>query len=197
MAAGWDESELVTRAVSGDCDAFASLCERYRARVWRIISGIANGPDVEDLAQEAILKAFTSIHSYRREAPFGAWLCRIALNAAHDYRRSAWRRRVAVNALLPDRIDTSSPLPNDEAVRRETLVRVRREVALLPGHLRSAIWLHYFEQFTIQEVAALERVPESTIRSRLRTGLLRLSKALSYLIDLSEPDLSRPSRCEI
>src|SRR5579871_5986063 len=85
---------LVRKAQAGDAQSFATLCDRYRKRVWRIVASVARGPDVDDLAQEAIVRAFCAIRSYRAEACFEAWLCRIALNLAHDYQRSAWKRRV-------------------------------------------------------------------------------------------------------
>jgi RNA polymerase sigma-70 factor (ECF subfamily) len=197
LAAGWDETELVTLAMSGDCEAFAALCERYRTRVWRIVASFARGPDAEDLAQEAILKALSSIRSYRQEAPFGAWMCKIALNVAHDYRRSAWKRRVTPQAILPECIDTGSPRPDRSAEQHDTALHVRREVANLPASLRNVVWLHYFEEFTLAEVAALERIPESTVRSRLRSGLQRLSLALSDLLELTEPNIGRTSRCGV
>src|SRR5437763_130713 len=80
-------SERLGRALAGDARAFAALCDEQRARIWRIIATVARGPDVEDLAQEAIIRAWQARRSYRRDAPFHAWLCRIAVNAAHDYQR--------------------------------------------------------------------------------------------------------------
>src|SRR5262249_14558539 len=88
------EEQLVQRARDGDTEAFAALCERHRARVWRTVASVARGPAAEDLAQEAIVRAFCALHTYRAASSFEAWLCRIALNAAHDYQRSAWKRRV-------------------------------------------------------------------------------------------------------
>ncbi len=80
---------------------FAELCEEQRARLWRIAASVARGPEVEDLAQEAIVRAWCGLASFQGEAPFAAWLCRIAVNAAHDWQRSAWRRRVVLADRLP------------------------------------------------------------------------------------------------
>jgi RNA polymerase sigma-70 factor, ECF subfamily len=182
-----DEDSLIQRARRGDADAFATLCERYRQRVWRVVATVARNADTDDLAQDAIVRAFGALRSYRGDACFEAWLCRIALNAAHDYQRSAWRRRV----LLWDRsADTSreesssadlSPSPHGEAERRELQRRVRKAVAGLQEKERVPIWLIYFEEFTLAEVARLEEVPESTIRSRVRAGLKRLERTLGDL----------------
>ncbi len=175
MDPGPAERELLERALRGDADSFGRLCDQHRRRIWRIIASVAHGPDVDDLAQETVIRAYCARRSYRREAPFHAWLCRIAVNVAHDYQRSAWRRRV----ILGHSSDAESGCPAGEAERRETVREVRKAVARLPEKLRVPIWLHYFEQFSFTEIAALERAPESTIRSRVKAGLKRLERTLT------------------
>src|SRR5690349_13059867 len=107
------ERELVLRAREGDSQAFASLCEAERRRVWRITSSVARGAEAEDLAQEAIVRAFRAFHTYAGEASFGAWLTRITVNIAHDHLRSAWRRRVTLREWLPS--DREAACPTGEA----------------------------------------------------------------------------------
>ena len=182
------DSELADRARGGDLDAFVALCERHRTRVWRIVASIARGPDADDLAQEAIVRAYGALGTYRAEAPFEAWLCRIALHVAHDYHRSAWRRRVVLWHRLPAVEPAWAESPESAVARREVQRRVRQAVAALPPKQRVPIWLHYFEEFTLAEVARLERVPESTIRSRVRAGLRRLSLSLEDLPAESSED---------
>jgi RNA polymerase sigma-70 factor (ECF subfamily) len=170
------ESELIHRALAGDANAFAALCDQYRRRVWRVAASVARGPDVDDLAQETVIRAFCSLNSYRFEAPFQAWLCRIALNLAHDYQRSAWKRRVVVaeNVVLHEDHEGIA----EEAERREIARQVRQAVARLPEKQRSPIWLHYFEEFSAADIARLERTAESTIRFRIKAGLARLERLL-------------------
>ncbi len=175
------DSDLAGRALGGDLDAFVTLCDRHRARVWRTVASIARGPDVDDLAQEAVVRAYCALSTYRAEAPFEAWLCRIALHVAHDYQRSAWRRRVILWDRAPDADPAGAESPEGVLALRETRRRVRRAVAKLPASQRVPIWLHYFEEFSLAEVARLERVPESTVRSRVRAGLKRLSLCLEDL----------------
>ena len=95
------EVVLVSEAQAGDHRAFVSLCEQHRGKIWRIAASVARGPDAEDLAQEAVVRAYRALGTYLGHAPFGAWFCRIALNVAHDYQRSAWRRRVLLSDRLP------------------------------------------------------------------------------------------------
>lgn len=198
-----DESGLLSQAQRGDSRAFATLCERYRKRVWRVVASVTRGgADTEDLAQEAMIRAYAALRTYRADASFEAWLCRIALNAAHDYQRSAWRRRVMLwdfgawsRETPPTRSrersaspgETGEPTagkasdPQEEAERREVQRRVREAVARLGEKERAPIWLIYFEEFSLAEVARLEGIPESTVRSRVKAGLKRLECFLSDL----------------
>ncbi|MBC8101170.1 MAG: RNA polymerase sigma factor [Cytophagales bacterium] len=192
---GTRECPLVRRAVSGDAGAFAALCEKHRKRVWRVAASVTrSAADADDLAQEAFVRAFGAVRSYRPEASFEAWLCRIALNAAHDYQKSAWRRRVLLWS-ASSRSDQDAPLasaqidpagdtvvtPHQETERREIQRRVRAAVAELKPTESVPIWMIYFEEFTLAEVARLENTPESTIRSRVRAGMKRLEKKLGDL----------------
>lgn len=197
-----EEGTLIRRAREGDPVAFADLCERYRRRVWRVVASVTRGgADTDDLAQEAILRAFRSLASFRGESSFEAWLCRIALNAAHDHQKSAWRRRVlfwghagatdddpaaASIAALAERSSresgaTTAADPHDETERRDVQRRIREAVASLGTKERVPIWLIYFEEFSLAEVARLEGIPESTVRSRVKVGLKRLEKNLGDL----------------
>jgi RNA polymerase sigma-70 factor (ECF subfamily) len=187
------EKELAARAMAGDQDAFSTLCERSRNRVWRIVSSIAPGPDREDLAQEAIVRAWCAVRTYRAEASFEAWLCRIAVNAAHDYQKSAWRRRIRFwqTGQAPETATTETL--ERMAERRAAQSRVRQAVAALPTTQRVPIWLHFFEEFSLAEVARLERTAESTVRSRVQAGMRRLALELK---DLHLDDLANPVRID-
>ena len=193
MSVAEAEKELTTRAMAGDQEAFSTLCERSRSRLWRIVSSVAPGPDRDDLAQEAIVRAWCAVRTYRAEASFEAWLCRIALNAAHDYQKSAWRRRIRFRQTeeAPDTTVTESL--ERLAERRAAQRRVRQAVAALPTPQRIPIWLHFFEEFSLAEVARLERTAESTVRSRVQAGMRRLARELK---DLQIDDLENPVRIE-
>jgi RNA polymerase sigma-70 factor (ECF subfamily) len=218
LPANRDEDGLLGRARRGDSSAFAALCEKHRHRVWRVVATVTKGgADTDDLAQDAIVRAWTALNTYRGEASFEGWLCRIALNAAHDYHRSAWKRRVFLwdrtadmgtgsrseheAGISPTRSDSgqdaslTAPSPHVEAERRETQRRIRSAVAALSEKERVPIWLIYFEEFSLAEVARLEGVPESTVRSRVKVGLTRLQRQLKDLA-LPEPDSNNSGHCE-
>lgn len=188
----WSEmsdDELLAAARKGGDDAFATLCERHRRRVWRTVSAIARRPvDAEDLTQETFVKAYQSLRAFRGDAPFGAYLTRIAVNVAHDHAKSAWKRKVGFwkTAEQPEEADTAS-LPTDEAAAREEVRRrVRKAVAELDARERVPIHLLYFEEYSLVEIARLEGVPESTIRSRIKAGLKRLEPRLGDLMPAAD-----------
>ena len=176
------EPELLERAKTGDTQAFTQLCEAHRGRIWRTVSCVVRRKaDAEDLAQETVIKAWQSLGSYRGEASLGSWLTRIALNTAHDYHKSAWMRRVQFwKDDRPDEPDGAASL-HEQTERAETQRKVRTAVAKLGEKERVPIHLIYFEEYSIAEVARLEGVPESTIRSRVKVGLKRLSGELGKL----------------
>ncbi|MEP6753956.1 MAG: RNA polymerase sigma factor [Chthonomonadales bacterium] len=179
------EKILLLKAREGNADAFATLCNSYRQRVWRIAASVAKGPDADDLAQEAVLKAWCSLRTFRGDASFEAWLCKITVNLAHDYRRSAWKRKVIFwdqESDIPEQVSESL---YDEVTRRETQRLVRQAVASLPDKHRTPIWLHFFEGFAIAEIARLEKISESTLRSRVQSGMKRLAVSLQ---DISAQD---------
>jgi RNA polymerase sigma-70 factor (ECF subfamily) len=193
------ESHLVRRAVGGDASAFAQLCEKYRLRVWRVAASVTkSNADADDLAQEAFVRAFGAVKNYRPEASFEAWLCRIALNAAQDYQKSAWRRKVMFwGTVRGGREESASSVdpstdhivsPHQETERRELRRRVRAAVAELKPREAVPIWLIYFEEFTLAEVARLESEPESTVRSRVRSGLKKLERQLGDLRVFIQPE---------
>lgn len=180
------ESELIRNAKEGDSEAFILLCEQNNRRLWQIASTIACGSDREDLIQDTIIRAYTSLQSYRAEASFSAWLCRIAVNSAHDYHKSAWRRRVTLGLEDLDAGKTSGTELEEIVLRKELRKHINHAVAELPSHQRVPIWLIYFEEFSIAEISRLENVSESTIRSRVNAGLKKLAFALKDLPGESE-----------
>lgn len=174
------DAELIAAAVRGDSESFGELCERHRARIWRVAASVADGADADDIAQEAVVRAWQALKRYRADAPFAAWLTRIAANVAHDCRKSAWRRRVMPLSVMSARYDARDDA-EALALSRDEQRAIRQAVADLPERERSPIWLHYFEGFTMAEIARLSGAPEATVRSRARAGLKRLHKALAAM----------------
>lgn len=171
-------SRAAGRKGAMDRDTFAALCEQHRDRLWRIVSSVARDADAEEIAQEAVVRAYCARHTFRSDAPFGAWLCKIAVNVAHDYRKSAWRRLVTLSTGRPTACEEHGCALDGDRVLLQR--EIRAAVAELPARLRTPLWLHFFEGYSVAEIARLEGAPESTMRSRIQNGLRRLRGSLRH-----------------
>jgi RNA polymerase sigma-70 factor, ECF subfamily len=174
MDSGGDE-RLVLEARKGDIDAFSALIERYRARALRLAYGIA-GDEAEDAVQEAFVKAFRNLVTFRSDAAFRPWLFTIVANEARNRRRSRARRtRIELRvAARPEPIGAGT---DDLAIQSERRQRLVDAVAELPERYREVVALRYFAELAENETAAVLSCPLGTAKSRLSRALdlLRVS----------------------
>lgn len=177
------DRRLVGRAVEGDLGAFEELVERHRDVVTRVAGRIASADDAEDVSQDAFLRAFHRLERFRGEAPFRAWLLRIAHNAALDHLR---RRRPEPldEAMLEDSIDESAQRPPAETLeRRERIDRLERKLRGLSGPHRAVLVLRDVEGLSYEEIAALTDAPVGTVKGRLhraRREFIEMLRANTY-----------------
>ena len=179
MAAAWqdgrvDDHALVRAVLDGDKDAFRPLVEREALTLYRVCLRILDRPaDAEDVAQESMVIAYRSIHTYRGEGPLGAWLVRIATRQA--YRRLSQRRDVVDLAAVPDP-PASGPTtqPLGAAVAAERARELRTGVASLPDPYRETVALRFFGDLALGEIARVTGRPLNTVKTHLRRGLARL-----------------------
>lgn len=173
------EDELIGRARRGDEDAFRSLVERYQDPVLSLaLRMLGHREAAEEVAQDAFVRAWRALPSFRGDARFSTWLYRITVRRATSEIEAmrARRRRETSDGIDVDSIPASSAVaPAD----RERL-RLERLVAALPVVQRTAITLFYLEGRSIADVAAVLEMPENTIkthlhraRASLRRGWLR------------------------
>src|SRR5215831_2316173 len=149
-------------------DAFvAEHRDRAVALAWRLVGG--DGAAAEDIAQEAFLRAYRSLHRFRGDAKLSTWFYRILVNEVKRYQRWRWvrQRRAAESAEEPP---DPRPVAGDPALRQ----RVARAMARLSHGQREAFVLVHLEGFTVQEVADLTGRAEGTIKSHLHRALRRL-----------------------
>jgi RNA polymerase sigma-70 factor (ECF subfamily) len=171
------EQELVSRARNGDRDAFRLLVERYEGRVYAIAYGLlGHREDAREVAQEAFLKAYRMLGSFRGDAGFYTWLYRIVVNLAIDLRR---RDRPAPLE-DPDRMrDARSEDPAGEAYRGELRAAIRTAIDGLPPEQRAVIVLRELEGLSYAEIAEVEQIPIGTVMSRLFYARRKLQAALA------------------
>ena len=158
-----EEALWLARARGGDEAAYRWLLGRYRTRVVRLAAHVLRREgEAEDVAQEAFLRAFRRLSSFRGNGPFSAWLFQIVVRLCLDRRRAAhWTREVPA--------DTAPPLPSapDSA---DTRLLVGALLDSLPPLMRAALILREMEGLEYDEIAQTLGIPVGTVRSRLHTA---------------------------
>jgi RNA polymerase sigma-70 factor (ECF subfamily) len=163
-----EEFALVSRvALLGDGKAFGLLVEAYRSPMLRFLLHLCGDEEVsKDLAQEAFLKAWLSIRSFRAAASFSTWLFRIAYNTFYDYARA--RKPGADFDSVALRLEAATP-----GIDRS--IDFARSMSILKGDERSAMLLFYMEDFSVKKIAQVMKCPEGTVKSLLFRGKEKLS----------------------
>jgi len=174
------DREDALRAVSGDESAFEALVERHQNRIYTWIYFMVFDQQIaEDLAQEAFLRAFTGLKTFRFEAKFGTWLTRIATNVTlHHFERGRAQKRsgrtISIDASR-DSADSSGPmeipdrthLPEEWAMRNERQRAILDAVSALPEDYRSALALRELSHRSYQEIAEDLGLPIGTVKSKI------------------------------
>ncbi|MCX7945484.1 MAG: RNA polymerase sigma factor RpoE [Hydrogenophilus sp.] len=187
---------LVQRAQAGDREAFGLLVAKYRRRVERLIGRLVHDPhEVEDLAQEAFVKAFRAIDSFRGESAFYTWLYRIALNTAKNHLLTSRRPVEMVRAQGEneegDGFDLFESQGSEETPERlllteEIAATVQAALEELPEELRTAVQLRELEGLSYEEIARAMGCPIGTVRSRIFRAREAIAKRLRPLLDTPE-----------
>ena len=178
------DEELVTRSRGGDADSFNQLILRWERPIYALAYRvIGRDEDARDVAQETFLRAFRALPGFKGQAKFSSWLYRIALNLCRDWIR---RQRRAPVVQMPEGVDPSEFAAETEpaesiedlVARRELSDIVEEAMKILPEEQRTAIVLKEYHGLTFQEIADLQSVPLSTVKTRLYQGLSVLRRHL-------------------
>jgi len=176
-------TRLVRMTLDGDTAAFEQIILRYETRVMTMAARFLGAKDdALDVAQEVFLRAFKYLHRLDLQKPMEPWLMRITVNVCRDAARKRQRRRdTFVDIEGPERID-QAPDPYDGlALKRERLL-LQRALDTLPEKERLAIVLRDVEGLSTAEVASILQSSETTVRSQVSRGRLRLKAAIDRLI---------------
>jgi RNA polymerase sigma-70 factor (ECF subfamily) len=173
-----DDQDLISRAKSGDDDAFLSLVrfqQRLGLRVAYLI--VRDAHEAEDVMQEAIVKAHRALARVRPDAEFRPWFLRIVRNEALNRRRSAGRRLALVQRAASVSGD-AVPSPETETLANEQRQRLLGALDELPRGIRDVIQCRYLLELSERETASLLGVAPGTVKSRTSRGLERLRTVL-------------------
>jgi len=172
-AAATDE-QLVSRAQEGDTSAFERLFKKHQSRVVQLASYLVGESDAPDVAQEAFIKAYRALPSFRGDSAFYTWLYRIALNSAKNHLN--WRARRpkdqdvdVADAELAGHTEHLSDMNTPEAtlMAEELSQKIATAIQRLPQDLRRAVLLRELSGLSYDEIAELMDCPIGTVRSRL------------------------------
>ena len=185
------DADLVAAALDGRGEAFGDLFTRYGGRLHNGLAKALGSPEeAADVTQEAFLKAFRKLGTFRGASGFYTWLYRIALNTAASRRRSAARKPMRFG-LSREPTDAAGG-PPDAAERTERNALVRAALGSLPEDYRTAMVLREIEGFSYEQISAVLGVPVGTVRSRLHRGRSELRERLAPLLRDREPEPAPP-----
>ncbi len=182
----FEDAAVVRQVQSGDVQAYAQLVLKYQDRVHNTCCRLCgNVEDARDVTQDAFLKAFECIESFRGASSFYTWLFRIAVNLAINHRRRTARtRHASVNgdgegsSAAASLADPAEPDPALRMARGEMRGHVSRALRELDETYRVAVVLRDMEGFDYAEIAEILGVPKGTVKSRIARGRLALREAL-------------------
>jgi len=190
MGEGKTDQDLVERVQRGDKKAFDLLVLKYQHKIMKLISRyIRDDAEVQDVAQEAFIKAYRALPRFRGDSAFYTWLYRIAINTAKNFLVSQGRRPPAsdidadeaeqyINAPALKDINT----PERLLLKDEIEETVYKAIEQLPEDLRTAITLREMEGLSYEEIAHAMDCPVGTVRSRIFRAREAIDKKLAPLI---------------
>ncbi len=187
---------LVERAQAGDQRAFSQLVARYQHRIATVIGQYLRDPsEIEDVAQDAFLKAYRALARFRGDSSFYTWLYRIAVNTAKNHLDALSRRATnhGVEADEAERYDDGALLRHGDTpereLRRDEVQRILdRTLAELPQHLRDAVMLREMQGLSYDAIANLMGCPVGTVRSRIARGRGLIDDAIGPLLESAGAD---------
>ena len=170
------DQQLVERAQRGDKKAFELLVLKYQRKLERLLSRIIRNPsEIEDVAQEAFIKAYRALPNFRGDSAFYTWLYRIGINTAKNYLISQGRRAPTTtefNAEEAESFEDASALrdmntPEAQLMSKQIAQTVNASIDSLPEELRTAITLREIDGLSYEEIAQIMACPIGTVRSRI------------------------------
>ena len=197
MSASATDKQLVQRVQKGDRRAFDLLVLKYQQKIMSLISRyVHDGDEVQDVAQEAFVKAYRALPNFRGDSAFYTWLYRIAINTAKNYLVSRSRRPPGRDVDLEDAqfMESADQLrdaesPENSLFGEELRAVVNETLAELPDDLRAAVTLREFDGLSYEEIAEVMECPVGTVRSRIFRAREAIDKRVRAQLEGREPDM--------
>ncbi len=187
---GCDDRTLTQMVGEGDTRAFDALFARHRDAIYAmLVKRTSNTDDVEDLMQEAFMKAFVNIGRYNPDYDFGAWICTIAKNTFVDFSRSRRNNALNPNNNLPlegkcSTRQTSLPTPEESIINAQQRAQIERYIAQLPENYRRMFVLRFLDEYSYEEIAEALDMKIGTVK----TQIFRVRNLMCKMIEQGEED---------
>jgi RNA polymerase sigma-70 factor (ECF subfamily) len=182
---------LVRRCIAGDAAAWEEIVQKYHRRIYNICYRFTgSGTDADDLAQEVFIKMYRTLNTYDVErGAFMTWVTTVTRNLLVDHFRKTRQDRVTDSldttaseheeALpLGERIPDKGPGPDTKVQTREAKEAVQEALQRLSPELREAVILRDLQDMDYKDIAAVLRIPEGTVKSRINRGRAELARLL-------------------
>lgn len=191
MSAVETDQQLVAKVQKGDSRAFDLLVLKYQHKIFGLISRYVHDSDeVQDVAQEAFIKAYRALPRFRGDSAFYTWLYRIAINTAKNHLVSRSRRPPGSDVEVEDAeyYDGGAALrdlntPENALFGAELKAVVERAITDLPDDLRTAVTLREFDGLSYEDIAEVMDCPVGTVRSRIFRAREAIDKQVKTQID--------------
>ena len=187
------EGQLIDRCLSGDHEAFYQLMRPYERAIYFAAMGVLHNPaDAEEVAQEAVLKAFNNLSKFRRESKFSTWLIQITINEArmrlrkdrsHLYESIDEQKSDEEGDYLPRDFADWRDIPSEELQCKELREALKRALASLDPKYREVLVLRDVQHMSIIETAEVLGITEASVKTRLLRARLQMRDALAPGID--------------
>jgi RNA polymerase sigma-70 factor (ECF subfamily) len=183
-----EDTQMLRAVLAGDPTAYRGLVEKYQNRVYGMVYGmLRNREDARDVTQDAFVKAYNNLGSFRLESSFYTWLYRIAMNLAIDLARKQKRRKTSS---FEDEVGTRDETggideihhqdnPRRALERKELYARIMEALDKLPDDQRQVVLLRELEGLSYKEIAEVMDIPEGTVMSRLFYARRKLQQLLA------------------
>jgi len=186
------DRQLVARAQRGDKQAFELLVEKYQRKLARLLSRFIRDPaEVEDVTQEAFIKAYRALPAFRGDSAFYTWLYRIGINTAKNYLMAMGRRAPTSTEVEADEAEGFEEgeqlrdinTPESVLLSKEIAETVNSTIESLPEELRRAIQMREIEGLSYEDIAQAMNCPIGTVRSRIFRAREAIAEQLRPLLD--------------
>lgn len=173
-----DEQQLILRAKEQDAGAFRTLVERYMRQTYNVAYNLVrNHEDAEDVSQEAFVRIYRSLDTFRGDAEFSTWIHRITVNVALDRikQRTTKEKRELRN------IDMVEPVFTQSGENADVTMHIERALHELPTLQRAVVILRHINGLSTKKVGEILQCSEGTVKTHLHRGLKKMKVSLLFL----------------